>query len=113
MVRIFVVAATSTFVRFIRFAFGRDYLDYLDTTDIDSQKAFANHGKDAFVQMQSTKLFNIQSREGRRGALCHILAIIRWYDRHNQHQLASESEAYSSDSSGSEGDDDPMETGNR
>ena len=48
--------------------------------------------------------------EGRQGTLCYILAILRWHDKHND-QLAGESDAYTSESGESEGDD-PMEIGN-
>jgi len=35
---IFLIAATSTFVRFIHFRFGRDYLEYLDARGDAAQK---------------------------------------------------------------------------
>lgn len=39
-----------------------------------------DEGKEAFVYMQSTRWFNLQSREGRRVALCHVLSLVRWHD---------------------------------
>ncbi|KAK3363744.1 hypothetical protein B0T25DRAFT_53445 [Lasiosphaeria hispida] len=77
---IFLIAATSSFVRFIHFRFGQDYMDYLNIEDEDAQKEFVI-GRDAFVFMRSTKFFNLQSSEGRRAALCHIFALLRWHDK--------------------------------
>ncbi|KAK3933517.1 hypothetical protein QBC46DRAFT_368712 [Diplogelasinospora grovesii] len=78
---VFLIAATNTFVRFIHFAFGRDYMEYLDTMDEKTQIDLANNDdKDAFVYMHSTGWFNLQTQEGRRIALCHILALLRWHD---------------------------------
>jgi hypothetical protein len=77
----FVIAATNTFVRFIHFKFGRDYAEYIDAPDETAQIELINdEEKDVFVYMHNTKWFNLQSHEGRRIALCHILALLRWHD---------------------------------
>ncbi|KXX72784.1 hypothetical protein MMYC01_210682, partial [Madurella mycetomatis] len=50
---IFLIAVTNTFIRFIHFTFGDDYLEYLDTKDELRQKALIrNSNKDVFVKMQ-------------------------------------------------------------
>lgn len=41
---------------------------------------FADPGRDAFVYMQSTKWFNLQTPKERKVALCHIMALLRWHD---------------------------------
>lgn len=67
-------------MRFIHFRFGKDYLDYLDATDGDAQRELINdQRKDTCVHMHSTKWFNLQFPEGRRTALCHVLALVRWH----------------------------------
>lgn len=68
-------------MRFIHFKFGRDYAEYLDALDETAQIELINdEEKDIFVYMHNTKWFNLQSHEGRRTALCHILALLRWHD---------------------------------
>jgi len=68
-------------VRFIHFKFGRDYAEYVDALDETAQIELINdEEKDACVYMHSTKWFNLQLQEGRRIALCHILALLRWHD---------------------------------
>ncbi|KAH7247243.1 uncharacterized protein BKA55DRAFT_514584 [Fusarium redolens] len=78
---IFVVAAVGTFVRFIRYEFGCNYAEYLSATTLNGQlDIISDPGKDTFVHMHGTRWFNIQSSEGRRGALCCLLALHRWFD---------------------------------
>ncbi|KAL2753232.1 hypothetical protein ACRALDRAFT_1077621 [Sodiomyces alcalophilus JCM 7366] len=80
---VFLVAATSTFVRFIHFRFGTSYLEYLDAEDVATQQAIAEDPeKDTYVHMDSSEWFNLQSPEGRRNALCHILALLNWHEAH-------------------------------
>ncbi|GAB1313422.1 hypothetical protein MFIFM68171_03632 [Madurella fahalii] len=77
---IFLIAATNTFIRFIRFTFGRDYLEYLDANNKDTQQALVDDPeKYVCVYMQTTKWLNLQSSEGRRIALCHVLALVAWH----------------------------------
>ncbi|KAK7398546.1 hypothetical protein QQX98_012068 [Neonectria punicea] len=77
---IFLIAATNTFIRIIYFTFGRDYSDYLDAMDEKPQiELIEDPEKDTFAYMQSTKWINLQSPEGRRNALCHILTLLRWH----------------------------------
>ncbi|KAK3331664.1 hypothetical protein B0T19DRAFT_413733 [Cercophora scortea] len=90
---IFLIAATSTFVQFIHFRFGRDYKEYLNIEDGESQVEFVNSdGKDAFVYMRSTRFFNLQSAEGRQIALCHVLALLRWHDARGIRHMAAANE---------------------
>ncbi|KXX82373.1 hypothetical protein MMYC01_201286 [Madurella mycetomatis] len=87
---VFLIAATSTFIRFIHFTFGRDYMEYLDAPDQETQIDLANDDeRDAFAYMHSTDWFNLQLPEGRRIALCHILALVRWHAGDVARQAAS------------------------
>ena len=115
------IAATNAFVRFVHFAFGRDYQEYVDARSREAQvEIIDDEEKDAFVYMQSTKWFNLQSREGRRVALCHVLALLRWHEaQDSQHYEASGSVGEDSDhnsgpesaeSAGLGSDDDYMDT---
>ncbi|KAK3364190.1 hypothetical protein B0T25DRAFT_598066 [Lasiosphaeria hispida] len=93
---VFLIAATNTFMRFIQFSFSRDYLEYLDALDVETQLEIINDPERAvFVSMQSSRWMNLQSSLGRRAALCHVLALLRW---HNAQGLVHHQ--------GDEGDDD-------
>ncbi|KAK1828092.1 hypothetical protein QBC39DRAFT_360092 [Podospora conica] len=78
--KVFLIAATNTFVRFIQFSFGCDYLQYLDAPDVETQlEIITDLGKAAHVSMQSSRWINLQSSTGRKAALCHVLALLRWH----------------------------------
>ncbi|KAI1347808.1 hypothetical protein F5Y01DRAFT_232482 [Xylaria sp. FL0043] len=78
---VFLIAATNTFLRFLYFRFGRDYFDYLDAIDEQTQMQIVNdERKDPYVYMQSTRWYNLQSGEGRKSAFCHILALLKWHE---------------------------------
>lgn len=86
---VFMIAATNSFLRFIHFRFGLHYLDYLDAADDEAQQELVDDArKDTFVYMHSSKWFNLQSVDGRRNALCHILALLRWHDTHSTLELS-------------------------
>ena len=59
--------------------------------------------KDTFARMNSTQWFNLQSSEGRRVALCHTLALLRWHDKQTAMPVPGPD-----DSMVSEDDDDPV-----
>ncbi|KAK0736568.1 hypothetical protein B0T21DRAFT_367191 [Apiosordaria backusii] len=105
---VFLIAATNIFIRFIHFAFGRDYMEYLDAVDERTQIDLANNDdKDAFVYMHSTGWFDLQTQEGRRIALCHILALLRW---HNAEDIRRQTVGYEPGDD-SDYDDDSMDIG--
>ena len=66
----------------MRYEFGSNYTQYLSATTLnvlldiipDPKK------KDTSVDTNTTKWFDIQSGEGRRGALCCFFASHRWFD---------------------------------
>ncbi|PYI01211.1 hypothetical protein BO78DRAFT_464784 [Aspergillus sclerotiicarbonarius CBS 121057] len=75
---VFLVVGTSTFVRFINFKFSAEYEEYLDAESEAAQNSVVDRGDgNVFVQMHSTKWFSLQSPDGRKAALCHVLALIR------------------------------------
>ncbi|KND86212.1 hypothetical protein TOPH_09155 [Tolypocladium ophioglossoides CBS 100239] len=80
---VFLIAAASTFLRFLHCHFGSHYAELVDATEGEDQKALiADSEKDTYVYMQSSKWLNLQSTRGRRIALCHVLALLRWHDEH-------------------------------
>ncbi|KAE8155245.1 hypothetical protein BDV25DRAFT_134992 [Aspergillus avenaceus] len=82
-ISVFLIAATSTFIRFVHFKFGSQYREYIDAETRPEQMALVNdEDRDTFVYMHSTRWFNLQLAEGRRLALCHILALLRWHGEH-------------------------------
>ena len=92
------IAAANTFLRFMHFRFGSHYAEYIDTIDETVQKTLINDsGKDTFVRMQSSKWFNLQAGDGRRMALCHVLALLRWHDAQDKRLCQA---AYDSTESG-------------
>ncbi|TGJ82407.1 hypothetical protein E0Z10_g6373 [Xylaria hypoxylon] len=100
---VFLIAATNTFVRFLYFSFGQDYSDYLDAIDGETQMQIVNdERRDPYVYMQSTRWFNLQSGEGRKSALCHILALLKWHEDFAGSN--SQGSTYRSEDSGSDGD---------
>ncbi|RSL57388.1 hypothetical protein CEP54_008328 [Fusarium duplospermum] len=93
---VFLIAATNTFMRFVHFRFGRDYLEYLDATNERSQMGIINNEEnEAFAYIQSSKWFNLQSSDRRRIALCHILALLRWHDTRDS--LRNQADDYSTE----------------
>jgi hypothetical protein len=79
---VFVIVAASTFIRLTHFRFGTDYLEYLDTAKREMQALIAEDPeKDVSVQMQSTGWLDLHSRHGREVALCHVLALVTWWDK--------------------------------
>ena len=95
----FLIAICSTFVRFIHFRFGDHYGDYLDATNKVEQIHLINDkSKDTCVYMRSTRWFNLQASEGRRLAVCHTLALLRWHGAQDILRDESDSESLESDS---------------
>lgn len=78
---VFLIAATSTFVRFVHFKFGRRYMEYLDAADEEAQiRLVDNNERGTCVRMRSTRWFNLQEHWGRRMSLCHVFSLLRWHD---------------------------------
>ena len=59
-------------------------MEYLDAPDEASQGAIINDGnRDACVYMTRTKWLRLEAPSARYDALCHVLALVRWYDAQN------------------------------
>lgn len=85
------IAATNTYVQFIHFEIGSHYHAYLSAADSISRSAAVNdQTDDTFIRMQCTKWFNLQAPEGRRIAMCHVLAILRFHDMNGSAQPSAE-----------------------
>jgi hypothetical protein len=81
---VFLIAATNTFVRFMHFRFGSHYAELISTITAEDQEALImDSEKDSYVHVRVSEWFNLQSSRGRRTALCHVLALLRWHDAHN------------------------------
>jgi hypothetical protein len=117
LLRVFVIVAASTFIRLTHFRFGTDYLEYLDTAKREAQALLAEDPrKDVSVQMRSTEWLDLHSHHGREVALCHVLALVAWWDKQTPDDgggVGSSSDLDGDD--GSDGDDgfdgDDMELG--
>lgn len=79
---VFVIAVSNTFVRFIHFHFGADYEEYLNANDKDQRILVKDTSKDTYVYGRFSKWFNLETKDGRKDALCHVLALLRWHDDH-------------------------------
>ncbi|GAM89634.1 hypothetical protein ANO11243_076730 [Dothideomycetidae sp. 11243] len=78
---VFLIIGAGTCIRFMHFRFGSDYAEYIDAPNATAEVALlADKNKDTCVHLQSSQWFNLQSRDGRRKALCHLLALLRWHD---------------------------------
>lgn len=65
----------------MHFRFGSRYGDYLDAKSVGSQKGLVNQDtdEDTYVRMESSAWYNLQSGEGRKAAMCHVLALLGWH----------------------------------
>ncbi len=91
---VFLIAATNTFVRFVHFNFGSDYRTYLDANGEKAQKTLVNNrNRNTFVYMQCSSWFDLNTAHGRRKALCHVLALLRWHDKNEASDSDSDSES--------------------
>ncbi|KAH7303000.1 hypothetical protein B0I35DRAFT_196080 [Stachybotrys elegans] len=87
---VFLIAANSTYMCFLDFQFGRDYMEYLDTMNETAQRELINdEEKDTFVYMHRTEWYNLLAGEGRRNAFCHILSLLRWHDARDVRRQAA------------------------
>jgi hypothetical protein len=88
--------------------FVTNYTEYLNAVSERSQLDLANsHDKDVLVYMQCTEWSDLQTQDGRRLALCHILALLRRHDTEDVRRQTAASES----GDGSFNDDDSMDTG--
>jgi hypothetical protein len=79
----------------MHFHFGSDYAEYIEAAksgDAERQTELINdRSKDTCVRMRSCKWANLQTCEGRRVALCHVLALLRWHDAQEDQDQAQDS----------------------
>ncbi|EGX88685.1 hypothetical protein CCM_08731 [Cordyceps militaris CM01] len=96
---VFLLVIVNTFFRLIHFRFGSDYLEYLDAPDPRMQLSIAlDQNKDSAVMMESSKWFNLEVPGHRKAAMCHVLALVRWFRIHSlRDRSAEKTESDSSD----------------
>jgi hypothetical protein len=74
------IAAANTFISFMHFTFGQDYLEYLESPDEMSQRQLIrNPDKDTCVDLQRTRWYDLGRSEDRKKALCLVMAIPDWH----------------------------------
>lgn len=73
-------------------------MQYLDAKDEISQKQLIeNMPEDTCVYLERSSHFNIQSSRGRRDALCHILALVRWHGTEGTRANSERDDDYAND----------------
>jgi hypothetical protein len=72
--RVFVVAMTQTFMHFIHYHRTEEYMEYLDSTDVEEQRAST-----AYLSMTETEFFALDSKDGRRNAVCNLLGLVKFW----------------------------------
>jgi hypothetical protein len=72
--RVFVVAMTQTFMHFIHYHRTEEYMEYLNSTDVEEQKAST-----AYLSMTETDFFALDSKDGRRNAVCNLLGLVNFW----------------------------------
>ncbi|KFA80529.1 hypothetical protein S40288_10033 [Stachybotrys chartarum IBT 40288] len=103
---VFLIAATNTFVRFVHFEFGSDYLEYLDAADEKTQMEIINDpSKNATITIRNTRWLNLEMRDERRTALCHVLGLLRQNDRASHYANSRDESDEESDEYAEESDE--------
>jgi hypothetical protein len=67
---------TQTFMRFLHFHRTEEYMQYLHCADVEQQRA-----SDAYLYMTETEFFGLDSKDGRRHALCNLLGLVKFFER--------------------------------
>jgi hypothetical protein len=65
---------THTFMCFFHFHFTEEYKQYLFCNDAELQREST-----AYLQVTDTKLFALNSSEGRRNAVCNLIGLVRFW----------------------------------
>lgn len=91
-------------MRFLHFSRTEDYMQYLHCTNIEQQRA-----SKAYLYMTGTDLFALDSKEGRRNAVCNLLGLVRfWEEQRRQEVRRGDNDVDGGDLKGSEeGDSNP------
>lgn len=78
---VFTIAATGTWVQFLHFEFDSHYRSFIDPPNATTSRAcVAAHGDETFVRMKCTNWFDLRAAKGRKIAMCHVLAILRFHE---------------------------------
>lgn len=72
---VFVITMTQTYIRFLHFNQTEDYIQYLHCSNVEEQKA-----SNAYLHMTETDLFALDSKEGRRNAVCNLLGLVKFWE---------------------------------
>jgi hypothetical protein len=65
---------TQTYIRFLHFNYTDEYIQYLRCDDAEKRKA-----SNEYLHMTETDLFALDSKEGRRNAVCNLLGLVKFW----------------------------------
>jgi len=67
---------TQTFMRFLHFHRTEEYMQYLRCANVEQQRA-----SEAYLYMTETEFFALDSKDGRRHALCNLLGLVKFFEK--------------------------------
>jgi hypothetical protein len=70
---------TQTFMRFLHFRRTNAYVQYLRSKNIQQQKL-----SDACLDVTESEFFALDSKDGRKYALCNLLGLVKFWDEQRQ-----------------------------
>jgi len=71
---VFVVTMTQTFMHFLHYRRTEEYIEYLCSPDVEQQRAST-----AYLSMTETDFFALDSKDGRRNAVCNLLGLVKFW----------------------------------
>lgn len=82
---------SNTFFRICHFHFGDRYDDYLNADAKEQRRLVNEAANETCIHLQCTNWFNLQTKEGRKARLCHVLALLRWQNAQDMAEFAGDS----------------------
>jgi hypothetical protein len=73
--RVFVIVMTQTFMCFLNFHPTKEYMEYLRYDNSEQQRASG-----AFLHVTDTEFFALNTKEGRRHAVCNLLGLVKFWE---------------------------------
>ncbi len=73
---------TQTFMRILHFHLTEEYMQYLHCDDAEEQRAL-----DAYLYVTETEFFALDSKDGRRYAVCNLLGLVKFWEKSRAREL--------------------------
>ena len=73
--RVFVIVMTQTFMCFLHFHPTEEYMEYLRYNNSEQQRASG-----AFLHVTDTEFFALDTKDGRRHAVCNLLGLVKFWE---------------------------------